>query len=199
MSDKPWKVFEREVARGFSKWVTDGDDDKVICRQALLGRMVESVFGDLAVNPKCDPRWKQAGSWFMSKFMVDAKNRKAFSLSGLLTAPLHPFWAWWEKLEDDAARAGSKTPLIVVLDKATRARLLAFSDVAMRAFQDLFGFPERWMGVRGVVDRESPDVLPSKARIHKVVFMKFEDFFKWVSPYGLGCPGRAENASDVPV
>lgn len=197
MSDKPWKVFERAVAKGFSNWITDDADEQVICRQALLGRMVESVYGDLALNPKSDPCWREAGTWFMSTFMVDAKNRKVFSLSGLLTAPAHPFWGWWYKLEDDAVRAGGKIPLLVVIDKSTRARLIAIGEKTSALLEDKNGGPNvAYLDVNaGISIKQDPALSSMEVRTLRIKFMKFDNFFEWVSPYGLGCPHKSESTA----
>lgn len=196
MGDTPWKKWERTVAEAFSRWLSETADKepravggRVVCRQSLMGRMVESVFGDLAIHPQCAAKYLPAAQWFMTTFMVDAKNRKAFRLPSLLRSPKHEFWGWWDKLGDDAARAGGKHRLMVMLDKSCGVHTLAFGG---RDRDWLMSQCGRFTFQHFVMetpkgDRENPE---------KVVFCEFESFLEWANPVGLGCP---EVESEVPA
>lgn len=188
MGDTPWKKFERTCAEWFSRWLCGAVDKKnstvaeerIICRQSLMGRMVERIWGDMAIHPKIDPAFRPAAEWFMGKFMVDAKLRKRFRLTSLLTSPHHEFWQWWDKLTDDASRAGGKYRLMVLMEAGSKGHILAFGNHERQWFLDQFGgfkFPSMGMWMRQDAEK-----------LEEISFCEFEEFLKWADPVGLGCP-----------
>jgi hypothetical protein len=181
MPDSPWKKFERLTAVKISKWLAQGavrgvEAERVICRQALLGRMVENIWGDLAMHPQCSERMRPAAEWFMGKVMVDCKNRKKFRLPGILTEAAHPFWRWWEKLKNDAMGAGQKMAFIVAMNQPSKEHILAFGESEAAWVWDACG--------RYAVP--SMDII-RKGR-ERVSFMILEKFLDVVDPVALGCP-----------
>ncbi len=193
MADKAWKQFERTCAEWFSRWLSGKlesdlvEDTRVIARQALLGRMVERIWGDMAIHPKIAPRMQPLARWFMDTFMVDAKLRKKFKLPSLLTYPDHEFWTWWEKLTDDAVKSNAKQRLMVLMENHSKTHILAFGEKERDWFEehgahiDGSNFPKlklEFFQTRGTI-RDAKD---------RVTFCEFEAFLKWVDPTRLGCP-----------
>lgn len=209
MPDSPWKKHERMVAVLFSRWLAQGvtgvEADRVLSRQALHGRMVERLHGDLAIHPKCSERMRPAAEWFMRTFQVDAKNRKAFRLPGLLTGAKHPFWEWWDKLSEETPRYRTynlpvgpgetelhnqgKVRMMVILNNPSKERLLVLG----------FGDGEFYEGACGKMHDAIPTFEISKVMTHGTIAVKIvvlEDFLAWTDPVALGCP-RVE-VGDVP-
>lgn len=183
-----WKQWERTCAEQFSRWLAGklGSDlvrDKhIVCRQSLMGRMVERKYGDLAIHPNCIAEMRPAAEWFMKQIMVDAKNRKQFRIPSLLTSPLHPFIEWWSKLTITASEQ-LKWRFMVILNKPSNEHVL------------VFGQPEReWLNKSvGDVRALFPvfEFRPLKTT-EPVFICQLEDFIASVSPVALGCPTASE-------
>ena len=184
MGDKAWKKFERTCAEWFSRWLAGKlesdlvEDTRIIARQALLGRMVERIWGDMAIHPKIAPRMQPTARWFMDTFMVDAKLRKRFKMPSLLTSPNHDFWFWWDKLGEDAAKAGGKKRLMVLMEGGSKGHVLAFGGKELEWFLSNCG------GVRFPTLK----LLAHTDEREAVTFCEFEAFLKWADPVVLGCP-----------
>lgn len=194
MSDKPWKAWERSCAEKFSRWLAGGatgaEAERVVSRQSLLGRMVEEIYGDLAIHPKCSDRMKPAARWFMQTIIVDAKKRAAFRLPSLLTSPKHQFWTWWDKMTGDAK---SKLRMMVLMDYNSKAHILAFGRKEAAHFLSSSGklsFPTLVL--------RSPLAVEDVGEFERqeVTFCEFEAFLGAIDPVTLGCP---EVKSELPV
>jgi hypothetical protein len=207
MPDSPWKKFERLVAERFSKWMAQGakgvDAERILSRQALMGRMIERTYGDLTVHPKCSSRFLPMAKWFMEKFQVDAKNRKAFRLPGLLTGAEHPFWGWWEKLTEETprwsrimTRDGSsgkvsteekgKVRLMVIMNAPSKEHLLVLG----------YGDTEFLDSAMGLMDREIPTIRIRRVKTADAVkIVVLEDFLNWADPVSMGCPKIEEGSN----
>jgi hypothetical protein len=189
-----WKAYERHCARWLSQWLAGklGSDlaehNRIVCRQALYGRMIEKIHGDLAIHPDCDKRYLPAAQWFMNNFQVDAKHRKEFTLTSLLNAPRHRFYEWWKKLAEDAAAAGQKKRLMILMDHHSRMSVA------------VFGFFERkWLTdvVNGL--KQAPFAsftLRPAASVceEEITLCEFESFLHWLDPHMLGCPAAVEES-----
>lgn len=177
MADQAWKAHERATAAAFSRWLTEGREGQVISRQALHGRMVERLWGDLAIHPDCPARWQPAAAWFMGRVFVDCKRRAAFTLPAMLSSPGHAFWAWWEKITDQSP--SDRLRLMVLMERGKR--LLAYGSRERVAFGGLFGntAPEPHLDLFGGPER--------------VTICHFEGWLRWVDAEGLGrpAPGKA--------
>jgi len=187
MADKAWKAWERLVGGTLSRWLStpwikSGRDD-LICRQALYGRMVERKYGDMAIHPDCPEKWRKAAMWFMTTFHVDAKNRAKFRIPSLLTNPLHEFWKWWAKLTHEAAMAGGKKRLMVLLAKPGNEHLLVIGMRELMWISDLLGkgwdFPMFTLQRRGTLPEDE----------EKLFICQFEEFLKFADAQLLLCPG----------
>lgn len=199
MADKAWKAWERTCAEWFSRWLSGSldkksptvEDERVVCRQSLMGRMVERKYGDLAIHPACSERMRPCADWFMKTFMVDAKKRASFRLPGLLTSPGHEFWNWWAKLSEDAGAQG-KRRFMVLLDHNSKARVLAFGRSESKVFTDNLGFmrPFPFFNMSHRID-----TLQDGDR-EEMTFCDFDKFLRWADPVGLGCP---EGKRDEPL
>lgn len=200
MASSAWKVWERTCAERFSLWLSGClgkespkvEEARVVCRQSLMGRMVERKYGDLATHPDCTERMRPRADWFMKTFMVDAKKRASFRLPGLLTSPDHEFWKWWEKLSEDAGAQG-KRRFMVLLDHNSKARVLAFGRSESKVFTDNLGFmrPFPFFNMSHRID-----TLPDGNR-EEMTFCDFDKFLKWADPVQLGCP--EEKLNELPV
>lgn len=180
MADHAWKRFERRVAEGFSRWLSGGKSSQVLARQSLLGRMVERLHGDLAPHPDCPEKYKTSAAWFMSRFQIDAKRRKAFSIESVLHQPAHQLWSWWAKLTEDTAQ--DKYPVLVLV--APRGGAIVVYDEMLNL--DLLN--------RGGSNRSIPEAMVwSPYGKDSVLFMRSFDL--WVrglcEPQVLGCPSAA--------
>lgn len=172
VADQAWKAHERAVAAAFSRWLAGGREGQVISRQALHGRMVERLWGDLAIHPDCPARWQPTASWFMGRFFVDAKRRAAFSLPAMVASPRHEFWSWWAKLSDQAP--SDRLRFMVLMERGKR--LLAYGDRERAVFSDQFGAP---------APAPRLDLCGGPER---VTICHFEGWLRWADPEGLGRP-----------
>jgi len=173
------------------------ESERILSRQALMGRMVERTYGDLTVHPKCAERFLPAARWFMGRVQADAKNRKAFRLPGLLTAPAHPFWGWWDKLSEETPRyrremippaegeakwrtnEWGKVRMMVVMNAPSKEHLLVLG----------FGDMDFFESAMGGMGKEIPTM--EIRRVHTedaVKIVVLEDFLEWADPVSLGCP-----------
>lgn len=185
MSDSPWKVWERTCAERFSLWLSGRlgkespkvDEARIVCRQSLMGRMVERKYGDMAIHPDCAEKYRPAARWFMEKFHVDAKKRAAFRLPGLLTSPLHQFWDWWMKITNEAG-AGGKYRLMVLLDHNSKAHILAIGEKERNWLSDT---------INGIRTGGFPYMVLKNGG-EEIILCEFEKFLKWADPQMLGCP-----------
>lgn len=206
MADSAWKVFERTTALAFSTWMAQGvrgvEGERILARQSMMGRMIERKYGDLAIHPKCSDRFLPMARWFMERFQVDAKNRKAFRLPGLLTSPAHVFWGWWAKLSEEVPRysrtllppidkgvviEGSgyrveekgKIRLMVILNNPSKEHLLVLGFEDMEFFQSALGLMNKAIPTIEIRHANTEDAV-------KIVVL--EDFLRWADPVSLGCP-----------
>lgn len=199
MASSAWKTWERTCSKAFSRWLSGAldkesprvEDERVVCRQSLMGRMVERKYGDLAIHPDCSERMRPRADWFMRTFMVDAKKRAAFRLPSLLTSPEHEFWKWWEKLSEDAGKQG-KRRLMVLLDHNSKAHVLAFGASEKKWLDDIVKIREATfptLHYRAAAEFE-PTTGQNLAAFgkDKIVFCEFERFLRGVDPVLLGCP-----------
>lgn len=208
MPDSPWKKFERLVAERFSKWMAQGakgvDAERILSRQALMGRMIERTYGDLTVHPKCSSRFLPMAKWFMEKFQVDAKNRKAFRLPGLLTGAEHPFWGWWEKLTEETPRYGRM--LVTVPDRALalqakdsgKVRLMVIMNAPSKEHLLVLGFGdmEFFQSAMGTMNRGIPTFEIHRVKTEDAVkIVVLEDFLNWADPVSMGCPKIEEGSN----
>jgi hypothetical protein len=164
----------------------------------MMGRMIERKYGDLAIHPKCSDRFLPMARWFMERFQVDAKNRKAFRLPGLLTSPSHVFWEWWAKLSGEVPRysrillpgiftteAGPKVEekgkirLMVILNNPSKEHLLVLGFEDMEFFQSALGLMNKAIPTIEIRHANTEDAV-------KIVVL--EDFLRWADPVSLGCP-----------
>jgi hypothetical protein len=201
MPDSPWKKWERLVAERFSKWLAQGvegvESERILSRQALMGRMVERTYGDITVHPKCAPRFLPMAKWFMERFQVDAKNRKAFRLPGLLTGVQHPFWGWWEKLTDETPRYFPEFPITapltgktIVADKG-KVRLMVIMNAPSKEHLLVLGYGdgEFYERAMGKMSRAIPTFEIQRVKTEDAVkIVVLEDFLEWADPVSLGCP-----------
>jgi len=201
MGDSPWKAWERNCSKIISRWLAQGvtgvEGERIICRQALTGRMVEQIYGDMAIHPKCSDRFRRVAQWFMDHVQVDSKNRKAFRLPGLLTGAKHPFWDWWAKLTEETPRYSTyslptgpgetetyqkgKIRMMIILNNPSKEHLLILG------FEDM-GFIEDAVGR---MHHAIPTFEISKIGTNATIGVKIvvlEDFLEWVDPVALGCP-----------
>lgn len=181
-----WKAWERQVGASISRWLSFGASKDLLCRQSLMGRMVECKYGDLAIHPSCPPSWMVQAQWFMETFMVDAKNRKAFRLAALLTQPANQFWEWWAKHTKQAAEAGGKKRMMVMQHGGAHVLVWGKREVdwMMPTIGDKWPFPayqvqRRW-------DTEEEECL---------VFCQFENWLKFADPVTLGCPKHLQKGA----
>lgn len=158
-----------------SRWLSNGRCGTVLSRQSLHGRMVERIWGDLAIHPDCPPRWRPRADWFMETFFVDAKNRKSFSVSALLMGSNHPFWSWRAKALEQADK---KHMLLVLMDRRRRLVAGAMPGTTHAA-------PWLW-ACRGGLPRED--------------YCTFVDLAAWCAaaePEAWGCPALAPRPADT--
>lgn len=105
--------FERVVAKLLGQAICG--DDRAFIRMPLAGRAMERYEGDIIQNP--DPFLaegvRKTAGLFLQKFMLDAKDRKGWSLEAMILNDTCPVWDWWDKLARDAHNI-SKVPLLVV-------------------------------------------------------------------------------------
>lgn len=208
MPDSPWKVFERTCATLYSRWLAQGEtgvmSERIVSRQALMGRMIERTYGDLTVHPKCADRYLPMAKWFMKTFQIDAKNRKAFRLPGLLTGVRHPFWIWWDKLSEETPRYRTynlpmgpgeteehhegKIRMMVIMNAPSKEHLLVLG----------FGDGEFYESALGKMDRAIPTFEIRRVGTEDAVkIVVLEDFLEWADPVALGCP-KLEGNGNVP-
>lgn len=176
MSEANWKRFERRVAEGFSLWLSNGASKQVVARQALMGRMVERLYGDLAPHPDCPGRFRARADWFMGRFFVDAKRRRSFSIEGVAFQRAHPFWLWWDKITRQADAEGKLK--IMVLASGRRA-VAAWSTAEESRFRDTDGGRITYVKV-------APLAAPS------VYFASFDTLLKRFEPDAFGAPALME-------
>jgi len=119
--------FERVVAKLLGQAVCG--DDRAFIRMPLMGRSLEQYEGDIIQNP--DPFLgevvRRTAGLFLKRFMLDAKDRKGWSLEALVLNDTCPVWDWWDKLSTDAHNV-SKVPFLVVKYKSKVWGVLSFSD-----------------------------------------------------------------------
>lgn len=187
MGDTPWKKWERTTAEQLSNWLTEGTRKDVLVRQSLMGRMVERLYGDFALNPRGVERWRPLGTWFMQTFHVDAKNRKAFRLPSMLTSPDHPFWEWWAKLSKEASMGGGKKRLMLLLAKPSNERIAVIGQREWKWFEEVLGKPvgKAWFPVFRLYRPEIEEA---------VRFCELGRLLRWIDPTLLGCPVAAKGA-----
>lgn len=185
--------FSRWLSGALEKESPRAEENRVVCRQSLMGRMVERKYGDLAIHPDCSERMRPRADWFMRTFMVDAKKRASFRLPSLLTSPGHEFWKWWEKLSVDAGEQG-KRRLMILLDHNSKAHILAFGAGERRWLEDIVGL--RWSQTPFPILRLDAYCLVG-AEKETINFCEFEAFLRWAEPVALGCP--EEKPNELPV
>ena len=176
MPDNPWKVHERKMAAAFSRWMADlqGSSKKppqILSRQALHGRMVEKLHGDLAIHPDCPDKWKPHARWFMESFHCDAKKRKNFTLTSILRSPDHAFWEWWDKITDEAGPKGR-----LMLATSQNCLVLIYGSKERTWFSDVMGYGPFTEYKVEAKDREY------------VYFCHLESLLHWADPLCLGGP-----------
>lgn len=182
MSDS-WKAHERAVGAAFSRWIaqtpTGRKPPAILSRQALHGRMVERLWGDLAIHPDVTTKWAAASSWFMNWAMVDAKRRKVFSLPAVLRSPSHPVFEWWEKLTDQCP--SDRMRLMVLMDRG--ARFLMYGEREAAVLHE--GGEPSYPYYRLHPASESP-------LDERLTFCHLDAFVRAIEPEAFGCPGPAE-------
>jgi hypothetical protein len=168
--------------------------------------MIERTYGDLSVHPKCSDRFLPIARWFMNTFQVDAKNRQAFRLPGLLTGEKHPFWDWWDKLSEETprystytlptgpgeseSRSKGKIRMMVILNNPSKEHLLILG----------FGDGDFYEGACGKMSDAIPTIEISKAGTKGTVAVKIvslENFLNWADPVAMGCPKVREENEDT--
>lgn len=184
MGDTSWKKHERAVGAAFSRWIAQTPKGKkppaIVARQDLRGRMVERLWGDLAIHPDVTPKWAEAASWFMNWAMVDAKRRKVFSLPALLRSPSHDLFKWWAKLDEQCP--SDRMRFMVLMDRG--ARLLVYGRREAKVIHD-------WAG---------DDLYPlyqfraqvGSALDEPLTVCHLEAFLRAIEPAAFGCPGSDE-------
>jgi hypothetical protein len=214
MPDSPWKKWERQVAVLFSRFLAQGgtgvEAERILSRQALMGRMIERTYGDLTVHPKCSDRFRPMAKWFMERFQVDAKNRKAFRLPGLLTGAEHPFWGWWEKLSEETPRYSrvlTRTPRvddpsasIMGVEEKGKIRMMVIMNCPSKEHLLVLGYGdgEFYESALGNMSRAIPTFEIQRVRTEDAVkIVVLEDFLEWADPVALGCP-KLEGNGNVP-
>ena len=184
MADTAWKAHERAVGVAFSRWIAQTPTGKkppaIIARQALQGRMVERLWGDLALHPDVTPKWAAAASWFMNWTMVDAKRRKVFSLPALLRSPSHAMFEWWAKLDEQCP--SDRMRLMVLMDRG--ARLLVYGHREAQVFQEMVG-----EGLYPLYKFRAQQGAPCE---EPLTICHLDAFVRAVEPGAFGCPGPAE-------
>jgi len=200
MSDS-WKQWERVVAEKLSRWLTEGKCRTVVSRQSLMGRMVERIYGDMAIHPDCPEKHLPIARLFMDWFYVDAKNRQAFRLPGLLTQAKHPFWGWWNKLSGDV-KPQTKFRLMPLLEGTSKAHIVVTGSWERGVFDGLFNrFKAPYMVM--------PASRQTDGRDSSILICTLEDLLGWIDPSILitakkeaccGCvvPAEEEGGSKVP-
>lgn len=187
--DHPWKKWERQVGELISRWLSGGRRKDLIARQSLMGRMVERKYGDMATHPDCIDRWRPASDWFMKTYQVDAKNRKAFRLGGMLSQQDNPFWQWWAKLTHDTAMSGGKQRMMFLQHQGLHVLVL--------------GARELEWGLHHGVDSDRapiPSYILSRGKEDDRVFLfQAEGWLKFADPAKLGCPGPVGGQQDEAV
>lgn len=107
------KRFELVVAKLLGSSLAD--TPVAFRRMPLQGRSLEKFEGDIIPNP--DPSVPEAArvisSLFLKRFLVDAKDRKKWSLEALVLSDKCEVWGWWEELLVRAGMNG-KQPFLVV-------------------------------------------------------------------------------------
>lgn len=176
MPDSSWKVLERFCAASFSRWLSDGKNDKLLARQSMYGRMIERRWGDLAVHPDCPTDWRPQAEWFMRTFHVDAKRRQAFDLAGLLNDKPE-FWLWFDKTRQEALERNAYELLVLRIPRR-RGLWVAFQ-TARAWFTDThgYGWPFPTLGVSRASDS-----------IQIVSIWRLGDLLDWLDPISLDCP-----------
>lgn len=189
MPDTPWKRLERKVAESFSMFLSGGKCRTVLSRQALWGRMVERIYGDLAIHPACPKEWFAAAKWFMEWAHVDAKNRQAFRIAGLLTQKKPPFFQWWDKLTGESP---NKMRFMVLLDKASRTQVIAFGTREDELIEKSIGC---WRGAIPNIHMRRLDIY---GKIESIYLCQFEQFLKRIDPSLLGFNGGGSGTVKSP-
>lgn len=105
--------FERDAAKLLGKAICD--DPRGFVRMGLQGRSIEKFRGDLIpnLNPSLPERVKALSAAFARLWMVDAKDRKKWTIDGLVLSPKSEPWAWWDKLVDASEEVGM-SPLMIL-------------------------------------------------------------------------------------
>lgn len=184
MADTAWKAHERAVGVAFSRWIAQTPKGKkppaIIARQALQGRMVERLWGDLALHPDVTPKWMSSASWFMNWVMVDAKRRKVFSLPALLRSPSHAMFEWWAKLDEQCP--SDRMRFMVLMDRG--ARLLVYGRREAKVIHDATGnlpFPSYQFRAQDDAHLDEP-----------LTICHLDAFVRDIEPDAFGCPGLTE-------
>lgn len=182
------------------------ESERILSRQALMGRMIERTYGDITVHPKCSARFLPMAKWFMAHIQVDAKNRKAFRLPGLLTAPAHPFWSWWDKLSEETPRysrtliPGALTEPVRRIEERGKVRMMVILNCPSKEHLLALGFGDLEFieSALGKMSRAIPTFEIRRVRTEDAVkIVVLEDFLAWADPVSLGCP-KVEEESYVP-
>jgi hypothetical protein len=176
VADAAWKAHERAVGAAFSRWIAQtppkGKAPEIISRQALHGRMVERLWGDLAIHPKCPDAWLPAAAWFMGRFQVDAKRRKVFSLPAWLSSPKHAVWGWWDKLTDETA--SDKFRMMILMDR--KSRILVYGEREAKWIEEQQGKSDHTLFRTRSPERET------------LAVCHFETALRWLDPSAYDCP-----------
>lgn len=181
--DTAWKAHERAVGAAFSRWIAQTPTGKkppaIVARQDLRGRMVERLWGDLAIHPDVTPRWAAAASWFMNWAMVDAKRRKEFSLPSVLRSPSHAMFAWWAKLTEQAP--SDRMRLMVLMDRGARFLVYGRREVATlhEGGEPSYPYYQLRPAAASAVDE-------------RLVVCHLDAFVREFEPDAFGCPGPAK-------
>lgn len=90
-------------------------DSKAFMRMPLHGRSLERFSGDIIPNldPRLPEKTRSLAAGFAKLCLVDAKDRKKWTLDGLVVSKDSEPWKWWDKLTKSAEDI-KKEPLMVV-------------------------------------------------------------------------------------
>ncbi len=119
MSDA-WKATERRVSGWISEWFT-GNEDALVRPPCSGGWPKKRANGDTIPNtddPDIPQASRNAAVLFCRTWSMDVKRRMVdknnpFHFEQLLTADKHPFWDWWQDVNEVANRRGTMRMLIV--------------------------------------------------------------------------------------